>query len=166
MIIRDIMTERPVRIGVEDTLLDAIKAMKNHEGILHLPVLQGRQLVGILSASDIRNVLGIGSGEPVDPRLLQRKITSVMTKKVTTVTPEDSLVRAARLFTDGKFGSLPVVDKGELVGIITTGDLFNRHLIPLMEETTQQAEAEEMIMPKPPLVQADESSKKTKKKKS
>ncbi len=160
------MTERPVRIGADDTLLDAIKAMKNHEGIRHLPVLQGQQLVGILSASDIRNVLGLGSGEPVDPRLLQRKIVSVMTKKVVTVTPEDSLVRAARLFTDGKFGSLPVIEKGELVGIITTGDLFNRHLIPLMEETTQQAEADELIMPQPTPDQAVQGSKKTKKKKS
>ncbi len=140
MTIKEIMTERPVRIGSDDTILDAIKTMKNNEGIRHLPVLRGKRLVGIVSASDIRDILSLGSGEPVDRVLLQRKIGSVMTKKVITVAPDHPIIKAVRLFAEGKFGSLPVIEKGELVGILTTGDLFNRYLIPLLGEATQQAE--------------------------
>jgi len=167
MTIKDIMTERPVRIGSDDTILDAIKTMKNNEGIRHLPVLQGKQLVGIVSASDIRDILGLGSGEPVDRLQLQRKIGSVMTKKVITVAPEDPIIKAAHLFAEGKFGSLPVIEKGELVGILTTGDLFNRLLIPLLEEATQQAEANEMLPPEPVkgAIPTDEGLKTLKKKK-
>ncbi len=167
MTIKDIMTERPVRIGSDDTILDAIKTMKNNEGVRHLPVLQGKQLVGIVSASDIREILGLGSGVPVDRLQLQRKIGSVMTKKVITVAPEDPIIKAAHLFAEGKFGSLPVIEKGEIVGILTTGDLFNRLLIPLLEEATQQAEANEILPPEPEkgVTPTDEGLKTLKKKK-
>jgi len=137
MTIKEIMTERPVRIGIDDTILDAIKTMKNNEGIRHLPVLRDNRLVGILSASDIRGILRLGSGEPVGQLQLQRKISSVMTRKVMTVAPDDPIVKATHLFADGKIGALPVIDKGELVGILTTGDLFNRYLTPLLEEATK-----------------------------
>jgi len=149
MTIKEIMTERPVRIGIDDTILDAIKVMKDNEGIQHLPVLQGKQLVGIVSASDIRDTLGLGSGEPIDRTKFQQKIYSVMTKKVITVAPEDPIIKAARHFAEGKFGSLPVIEKGEIVGIITIVDLLNRHLIPLLEEATQQAEANEILPAEP-----------------
>ena len=145
MKIRQIMTERPIIIGSTDTVLDAIEIMKNNEGIRHLPVLRGRQLVGMLSASDIREILGLGSGKPIDRLQLQRKISSVMTKKVITVAPQDDVINAARHFAKGKFGALPVIEKGDLVGILSTGDLFNRHIIPLLEELTQQAEAKETL---------------------
>ncbi len=167
MTIKEIMTKRPVRIGSDDTILDAIKTMKNNEGIRHLPVLRENRLVGIVSASDIRGILGLGSGGPVDQLQLQRKISSVMTKKVITVAPEDPIIKATRLFAEGKFGALPVIEKDELVGILTTGDLFNRHIIPLLEEATQQAKANEIIPPEAEkgATPTDEGLKAVKKKK-
>ncbi len=167
MTIKEIMTERPVRIGIDDTILDAIKVMRNNEGIRHLPVLHRDQLVGIVSASDSRNVLGLGSGESVDPAKLQRKISSVMTKKVITVSPGDPIIKAAHLFAEGDIGCLPVVTKQELVGILTTVDLFNRHLIPMLEEATQQPEANEILPPEPEkeVTPTDEGSKTPEKKK-
>lgn len=145
MKIREIMTERPIIIGGTDTVLDAIEIMKNNEGIRHLPVLRGKQLVGMLSASDIREILGLGSGKPFDRLQLQRKISSVMTKKVITVAPQDDIINAARHFAERKFGALPVIENGDLVGILSTGDLFNRHIIPLLEELTKRAEANETL---------------------
>ncbi len=111
MTIKEIMTERPVRIGIDDTILDAIKTMKNNEGIRHLPVLQGKQLVGIVSASDIRDILGLGSGEPVDRLQLQRKIGSVMTKKVITVAPEDPIIKAIHFLPKGNLGRCRLLKK-------------------------------------------------------
>ncbi len=167
MTIKEIMTERPVRIGVDDTVLDAIKVMRNHEGIRHLPVLHRNQLVGIVSASDIRDVLSLGSGQSVDPAKLQFKISSMMTKKVITVAPGDPIIKAARLFAEGSFGALPVVEKDQLVGILTTVDLFNRHLIPMLEEATQQPEANEILPPEPEkeVAPTDEGLKTSEKKK-
>jgi len=167
MTVKEIMTENPVIIGSDKTILDAIKVMKAHEGIQHLPVLQGKQLVGIVSASDIRDTLGLGSGEPIDRAKFQKKIYSVMTKKVITVAPEDPIIKAARHFAKGKFGSMPVVEKGEIVGIITIVDLLNRYLIPLLEEIPQQAEANEILPPEPEkgVTPTDEGLKTLKKKK-
>ena len=51
----------------------------------------------------------------------------VMSRDVVTVTPDDTVVQAARLMLQGKFSGLPVVDaNGSLVGMVTEGDLLRR----------------------------------------
>ena len=99
------------------------------KGVHHLPVLDGRKLVGMLSHTDL---LRIDSGElfKQDPKkadvLLDNlsSITEVMTKDLKTI-PADTTVReATSMLADGNFHSLPVVEAGEMVGIVTTTDLL------------------------------------------
>lgn len=56
----------------------------------------------------------------------QRRVKDVMTADPKTVTPETSVVEAARLMTNEDVGPLPVVEGGELVGIVTDRDLVVR----------------------------------------
>lgn len=58
----------------------------------------------------------------------QRRVRDVMTADPKTVTPETSVVEAARLMTSEDVGPLPVVEGGELVGIVTDRDLVVRVL--------------------------------------
>lgn len=55
------------------------------------------------------------------------KAQDVMSREVVTVTPDDTVVQAARLMLQRKFSGLPVVDAdGSLVGMVTEGDLLRR----------------------------------------
>ncbi len=80
-----------------------------------LPVLDEGTLVGIITDRDIREHAG---------RLEDTKVALAMTKEVMTVKPDTSIWDAARLMIDHKVGGLPVVEDGQLVGIVTTIDLL------------------------------------------
>jgi acetoin utilization protein AcuB len=76
-------------------------------------------LVGIISDRDIRQHTGF---------LDNTKVNSVMTENPITVTPGITLEDATQLMLRYKFGGLPVVDRGEVVGMITTSDILKAFL--------------------------------------
>jgi acetoin utilization protein AcuB len=112
-----------------DTLiLDAQKLMQEHR-IRRLPVVdKGGQLVGLITQDKLREV----SASPatslsvweLNYLLAKMKVKDVMVKDVITVTPDTTIEEAASLGQSRGIGTLPVVDKGKLVGIITTTDVF------------------------------------------
>ena len=75
---------------------------------------------------------------PVKARVLCRDI---MTKSVKTATRADSLQTVARLMRDGDMGSVPVVEDGKLVGIVTDRDLVVRSIADGKDASTSIAEA-------------------------
>ncbi|MGD0073100.1 MAG: universal stress protein [Candidatus Binataceae bacterium] len=108
------MTLDPVVATPNDTLAQAQAKMR--EGRFRsLPVLDEGTLVGIITDRDIREHAG---------HLEDTKVVVAMTKEVMTVRPDTSIWDAARLMIDHKVGGLPVVEGGQLVGIVTTIDLL------------------------------------------
>ena len=85
-----------------------------------------RLLVGIVTQRDLfRDALAqaLGYGRHAQRKLLDSlAVKDVMATEVVTITPDASLVYAARLLTERKIGCLPVVENGRLVGILTEGD--------------------------------------------
>lgn len=75
---------------------------------------------------------------PVKARVLCRDI---MTKSVKTATRADSLQTVARLMRDGDMGSVPIVEDGKLVGIVTDRDLVVRSIADGKDASTSIAEA-------------------------
>jgi CBS domain-containing protein len=114
--VSEIMTNAAVTDQAEDTLADAARKMwKQQTG--SLLVMDGEDLVGIVTERDVlRAVAGGGV-------LQEIRVSEVMSKDLVTVGPGTSLREAAKIMTDRWIRHLPVVDGGELVGIISQRDL-------------------------------------------
>jgi CBS domain-containing protein len=121
------MTRDVVTLEQGQSLRDAMGVMQRHR-IRHAPVLDGDRLVGILTDRDVKRATpSLLSGidrEQYDRVLSQTRVGQVMTRNPYSVTPTTSLRDAVKLFVDRKFGALPVVEAGRLVGILTQTDLL------------------------------------------
>jgi len=123
-----IMTTKLYTIRESDTLKEAVDLIRQHK-IRHLPVVSGKEITGIISSSDINRLtfgrLFENQGGADEAVLEMLTIPQVMTAKVKTVKPDDTIREVAEIFSDQDFHSLPVVDEqGELQGIVTTTDVI------------------------------------------
>jgi len=132
----DVMSNDPLTVSPSDTVGKAEELMyENH--YRQLPVVDDKQLIGIVSDRDIRSFLAQPSF--VEPekraRALRTKVNEIMTAKPLTVSPEDDLREAVELLIEEKIGGIPVVDETEgLVGIVTYVDVLRFFLNRLEDE--------------------------------
>lgn len=122
--VKDSMTREVVTLSPEDTAKTAL-ALCRERRIRHLPVLAEGRLVGIVSDRDLR-----GAAPPLgDPdraaALAEVLAGDVMVHEVVTAASEDPIEHAANTMRERRIGCLPVVEGGELVGIITTSDVMD-----------------------------------------
>ena len=123
LLVRDSMTREVVTVGSETTAAEAL-ALCREKGIRHLPVLEGGRLVGMISDRDLRSATP-ALGDPDRAEALERiRVADEMAKEVATVRPEDPIEEAAIEMYERKIGCLPVVDDGNLVGIVTSSDVM------------------------------------------
>jgi CBS domain-containing protein len=116
MRVSEIMTNAAVVDQPGDTLAEAARKMwKQQTG--SLLVLDGEELVGIITERDVLKAVALGT--PLD----HTPISEVMTKDVVTVGPGTSLREAAKVMADKWIRHLPVLDGTKLVGIISQRDL-------------------------------------------
>jgi acetoin utilization protein AcuB len=96
----------------------------------HLPIVDGnKNIVGIISSNDLMKIfsepkyknLSLNSEET--DRLIN--IKDIMTTPVHTITSKDTIKHAAKLFTEKKVLALPVVDEGQIVGILSAKDVIH-----------------------------------------
>jgi acetoin utilization protein AcuB len=118
MLVNNRMTKDPVTITPEDLLIQARLKMEKGDFRL-LPVVSDGQLVGIITDRDMRQHVGL---------LDRTEVKAAMSKKPMTVTPATTVEVAAQLLLKQKIGGLPVVEKGRLVGVITTSDILQTFL--------------------------------------
>lgn len=127
-----IMTPNPVTVTLANKPSEARAIFAEHR-FHHLPVLSGEDLMGVISVFDLMKVTW---GDPTrqDPRALDTfldhttTLETFLTRNVVTVSPKDTIRRAAELLSEGTFHALPVCEGRKLVGIITTTDLI-RYLV-------------------------------------
>lgn len=127
MFVKEVMTLDPVTVTPKTTLPKIVELMKEKQ-IRRVPVLSKGKLVGIISDNDVDTVM------PSPATTLSRwemstlldKLTAdeFMTSPVFVVDPDCSLEEASQVLLDRKFGALPVMQDGKLVGIITESDIF------------------------------------------
>lgn len=128
---KEMMQVHIISVSSETSLAEARRLMKANQ-IRHLPVVSNGHLVGIVTDRDIRNAspspaTTLTRGE-INYQLDTTSIKTCMTKDVLTVGPEDDLVQGGQRIISGQLGCLPVVDQGQLVGIITETDLLQGFL--------------------------------------
>ncbi len=137
-LVRDHMTPNVKTLKPTDGFLHAARMMHSHR-FRHIPIVDGGMLIGIVSDRDMRRFLGtmeIDSAEEAGmPARARGHVTmrDVMTTDVTNTTVDATLAEVAEVLVKRKFGSLPVVDDGELKGIITEADLL-RHVVNACRE--------------------------------
>ena len=127
-LVRDIMTPSVITIEPSTLLLDAA-LMLRASSIRHLPVIEDGQLVGVLSDRDIQRcapsrLIPI-TEDGYNAVFAETTVGRVMTREPKTVSSRTPLLEAIAVMQQAKYGCLPVVDDGVLVGILTRGDLIN-----------------------------------------
>jgi len=124
MFVRDCMTRNPVTVRPESDPLAAVSLLKSG-GFRRLPVIdEAGELVGIVTRHDLEVFLSKAGSPGVIKR--QHRVDQVMGCDVVVVSPDCPLEEAASLMVKHKIGSLPVVEDGQLVGIITETDIFSQ----------------------------------------
>ena len=109
MLVRHRMSQHPVTISPSDTLASA-RAKMQAGHFRRLPVEDEGQLVGIVTDRDIRGHAGIEARTRVNMAM--------------TVSPDTPVEEAAGLMLAKQIGGLPVVEAGQLVGLITVSDVL------------------------------------------
>lgn len=128
--VSEVMTRDPVCCAPDTSLSDA-GALCHEHGFRHLPVVDGRILVGILSDRDLSTAFGNRTdwGSPV---------RAIMTEEPITIEPDAPLSEAAETLIVHKISSLPVVEDERLIGILTLTDVLEHCMNTLHEtETTE-----------------------------
>jgi acetoin utilization protein AcuB len=128
MDVQDRMTKDPVTIREGETARAAADLMRARK-IRHLPVVDAeRKLVGIVTDRDIRQILFAPRMRTrgMDLGTLAEQITvgEIMSTPVVTTTPYAELADAATIMYERKFGALPVVEAGRVVGILSEIDVL------------------------------------------
>lgn len=126
-----IMTRHPETIDPDDALAKA-QEMMDVGGFRRLPVVKDGMIVGMLTERDLRQHRG---------HLESTKVNAVMSSPVWSVGPHATVQEVARLMLHHKIGGLPIVDKGGLVGMVTTSDMIRAFLevVEGFEETRSSA---------------------------
>jgi len=130
--VEDAMTKAVVTIAPEATMAEFREVMRVHR-ISGTPVLEDGKLVGIVSVEDL--IKALANGE-IDATVEQK-----MTRDLKTLYSDEPLVHAVSQFASLEFGRFPVVNRrGELVGILTQGDIVRA----LLRELEVDYHAEEI----------------------
>lgn len=133
MYVKNEMTANPITINADDVISKAADIMS--ENNLHrLPVMENGKLVGLVTKGLITSK-GVGGATSLSVfelnYLLNRtsvKTVMIKLKDLVTISSNKLLEEAASLMLAHDIGCLPVVDDGELVGILTQNDLFKAFL--------------------------------------
>ena len=127
MYVSDWMTKKVFSVEPDAYLSDALSLMKEKR-IKHVPVVKGGKLKGILSDRDIKEY-SPSKATSLDIYelhyiLAKTKIREIMKPKVITTTSDTPVEEAAMVMMDSDIGCLPVIDEGNLAGIISDKDIF------------------------------------------
>jgi CBS domain-containing protein len=125
--VREIMTTNPYTLEAND-VLDLADDLMSMSRIRHIPILDGTELVGVVSQRDLFysalvKALGVKQREQKD-LMKTIRVREVMSQPVITIWKGTSVKEAARLMAENKIGCLPVVEGTRLVGLVTETDIL------------------------------------------
>ena len=131
--VRQLLESKPAEvhsIAPDAPVIEALRLMAD-KGIGAVLVREGGKLAGILSERDYaRKIALLGRSSADTP------VRDIMTAELHTVSPDDSVEHCMQVVTDGRIRHLPVLERGELIGLVSIGDLVKATI----EEQQQELE--------------------------
>ena len=131
MTVRDFMTEKLITVTPQTPIFDAIDLMKKHD-IHRLPVMGDHKLVGLITQGVIQESMPSKATSlsvfELNYLINKTKVGDVMLTDVTTIEADALLEDAIKVMRTKSIGVLPVMEKNQLVGIITNNDIFDAFL--------------------------------------
>jgi CBS domain-containing protein len=121
--IREVMTAAPETVGVESTLAEAARKMRDIDAGAMVVVNKEGTVAGIVTDRDIA-MRAVAEGQ--DPSAT--RVGHVLSADLVTLAPTDTVAHAVELMRDKAVRRLPVVESGKAIGIVSIGDLaIERH---------------------------------------
>jgi CBS domain-containing protein len=128
---------KPVRTVKSSEKLSAALAVMEKNGIGSVIVVEGESPVGIITERDVIRQILKGT------QILQEPVSQVMSKPLTTGTPDTLVQDAVNLMLGKKIRQLPIVEGGKLVGIVTDRDLM-RSVLRVSSEKLRRLKLREL----------------------
>ena len=128
LMIRDIMSERPVSVSLDDHL-DVVKGIFDHAKFHHLLVIEEGKLFGVISDRDLLKAISphIGTKRYTmrDLETLAQPVHRIVTRKPLTLSADASVDEAVAIFNTHNISCIPIVDHGDVaVGIVSWRDIM------------------------------------------
>ena len=122
------MTTDLITVNPADKLTQ-VKEVFDNNNIHHIPVVRFKELVGIISKSDFNYFLRGFSKNEEDrfinyARLRAYSAEDIMTTGLAKLAPEERINVALEVFMTNRFHAIPIIDQGDLVGIVTSFDII------------------------------------------
>jgi CBS domain-containing protein len=133
MAVSDAMTARLVTARPDETVQTAIARMLESE-VASIAICDGGRLVGIFTERDVLRLAGEGGGA-----FGHLPLREVMTTDLVTVAPDDDLVAAARLMQETRVRHLPVIQDGNVLGILGIREVLRTLVERLWSERDEDA---------------------------
>jgi len=126
--VSEIMTKNIIKLNLSDELTKAEELFKMNK-IRHIPVVNDRKIVGMLSYSDLLRVSFADAADDdadnVESIVFNMfTVKQVMVKEIVIISPMTTIKETAVILAQNEFYSLPVCEDEVLVGIVTTTDLI------------------------------------------
>ncbi|KZX12301.1 CBS domain-containing protein [Methanobrevibacter filiformis] len=127
MQVRNIMSEDLIVIDKDQNVCDGLRLMKKNK-ISRLPVINTnksnkKELVGIVTEKDI--AIKLGSSKYGNLASSHFHMSTVMVKDILTAEEDMSVVEAANILIENNIGGMPIIDSGDIVGIVTKSDFID-----------------------------------------
>jgi acetoin utilization protein AcuB len=135
LLVSDYMTPNPLVVEPEEPLMRALELIRLR-GVRRLPVTVGGMLVGLVTEGDLKRAepSTLTDSEADFNRVMEdTPISRIMIQNPVTTTADTSLLEAADILLNTKYGALPVVAGTTVVGILTDNDLI-RALVDALRE--------------------------------
>lgn len=134
ILVSDVMTRDPIAVKPETNLMECARRMVRKR-VGSLLLVEEKKLIGIIADKDILWALV----KKLPSELKHIKAINISPKKIATIKPSSTVKEALSKMKKFKFERLPVIQEGELVGMVTARDIFNfqPQLYPELEEFAQ-----------------------------
>ena len=133
MLVSQILKSKPTHdllwVRPTDTVADAVKMMSDNRVGTVIASKDGQSLDGILSERDVVRELG-----RQDASILTRPVADLMTAKLVTCAEDETSDSVLERMTQGRFRHMPVMKDGEILGLISIGDVVKAQLSELAME--------------------------------